>query len=203
LDSCCENVADRAGILFIVSAPSGAGKGAIIERVMARDDRMTVSVSATTRAPRPGEKEGTSYYFLSREEFLRRVSAGEFAEWAEVHEHLYGTLRSELARLRALGRDVFMEVDVQGMFNVKALCPEAVSVFVLPPSMEVLEDRLRKRGMNSDEDMAVRLSNARDEITASSRFDYVIVNDVLDEAVVDMEAIVRAERRRPCRCRTR
>lgn len=201
MDSCCKSAVDRAGILFVVSAPSGAGKGAIIERVMARDDRMTVSVSATTRAPRPGEKEGVSYYFLSREEFLRRVSAGEFAEWAEVHEHLYGTLRSDLTRLRALGRDVFMEVDVQGMFNVKALCPEAVSVFVLPPSMKALEDRLRKRGMNSDEDIAVRLSNARDEIAASSRFDYVIVNDVLSEAVADMEAIVRAERRRPCRCR--
>lgn len=185
---------EKHGTLFVISAPSGAGKNAVLNEVLARDSGVEVSVSATTRAPRPGEKDGEDYFFLSREDFLARRSAGEFAEWAEVHENLYGTLKKELTRRLASGKDVIMELDVQGMFNVKELYPGAVSVFIVPPSFEVLEERLRKRGTNTEDDILVRLRNAREEMAAQGAFDYVVVNGDLAEAVADMLAIVRAER---------
>jgi len=187
---------EKLGKLFVVSAPSGAGKDTVLNAVLARDPNLEVSVSATTRAPRPGEKEGEDYFFLSREEFLVRRSAGQFAEWAEVHDHLYGTPKEELRRRLASGRDVVLELDVQGMFNVKRLFPEAVSIFIAPPSFDALEERLRKRGANTEEDIILRLRNAREELAAQGAFDYVVVNDGLEEAVADILAIVRAERRR-------
>lgn len=184
-------------MLFVVSAPSGAGKHTILHRVLERDPRLVYSISATTRPPREGEVDGKDYYFLDRAEFDRRVEAGEFFEWAHVHANRYGTLRSEMDRRLVSGTDVVLELDVQGMRNLKRQETDVVTVFILPPSLEVLEQRLRGRGTNTEEDIALRLMNARTEIEARDAYDYLIVNDRLDEAVADMEAIIRAQR-----CRT-
>jgi guanylate kinase len=182
------------GILFVVSAPSGAGKHTILERVLRDDPQLEFAVSATSRTPRPGEVEGKDYYFLTREEFQRRVAAGEFVEWAEVHGNLYGKLREEIERRIRTGKDVILEVDVQGMRNLKASGLAPVTMFVVPPSLDVLEGRLRGRGTEKPEDLALRLRNAREEMAARHSFDYIVVNDDLDRAVADIEAIVRAER---------
>jgi guanylate kinase len=187
------------GIVFVVSAPSGAGKRTILERVIPADPRLGYSVSATSRPPRPGEVDGRDYHFLTREEFERRREAGEFVEWAEVHGNLYGTLRSELERLTASGRDVVLEVDVQGMRNLLESGLDPVTIFVVPPSLEELETRLRGRGSEKPEDVALRLRNAREEMAARHSFDYIVVNDDLERAVADLQAIVRAERCRSCR----
>jgi len=178
----------------VVSAPSGAGKRTILAPVVQQDPNIEVSVSATTRAPRPGEVDQRDYFFLDRDDFCKRIEDGAFVEWAEVHGNLYGTLSEELAKHLETGKDVVLELDVQGMRNVRPLYPGAVPVFVMAPSLEVLEQRLRKRGADSDDDMALRLRNARDEIDARREFDYIIVNDELDDAVADMQAIIRASR---------
>ena len=182
------------GDLYVVSAPSGAGKRTVLEGVMVDDDRLVLAISATTRAPRPHEVDGVDYYFLDREEFLRRVEKDAFAEWADVHGSLYGTLREELQRRRATGKDVVLELDVEGMLNVRDMYPEAVTLFIMPPSLEVLEARLRGRGTETEDDIARRLSNARAEMDAFYQFDYNVVNDDLAVAIADVKAIVRAQR---------
>lgn len=196
-DPCSSVPVAAPGSLYVVSAPSGGGKRAVLARVMAVDPGIEYSVSATTRPPRADEVDGRDYYFLSREEFCRRIEDGRFAEWAEVHDNLYGTLREELDRKLDTGKDLVLELDVQGMRNVRALYPDTVTVFIMPPSFEELERRLRGRGTNSEADIALRLRNAQDEIAACYAFDYIVLNDDLDKAVEDMEAIVRAQR-----CRT-
>jgi guanylate kinase len=188
-----------SGILFIVSAPSGAGKGTILERLLASDGHVAYSVSATTRTPRRGEVDGVDYHFLSDEDFRARVARGEFVEWAEVHERCYGTLRDALTGQLASGRDIILEIDVQGMRQVKSFFPEAVSVFIMAPSFEELERRIRSRGTDSEESILLRLKNARVEMESRNVFDYAIVNGHLDTAVEDMRAIVRAERLRTMR----
>ncbi|MBM3288805.1 MAG: guanylate kinase [Candidatus Hydrogenedentes bacterium] len=180
--------------MFVVSAPSGAGKHTILKRMLAHDPDLTYSISATTRKPRPGEQDGREYYFLERAEFERRVAAGEFAEWAEVHGNLYGTLRSELERIRATGKDALLELDVQGMRNVKRMGVRPVTVFIMAPSFEELEQRLRARGTDSDEVIAVRLNNARNEVAAKDEFDHVIVNVDIRDAVAELDAIVKKAR---------
>jgi guanylate kinase len=187
------------GTLYVVSAPSGAGKNAILHRVIEQNPRLELSVSSTTRAPRDGETHGKDYYFFSRETFRQKIEAGEFAEWAEVHGQFYGTLRAELARHVDSGRDVVLQIDVQGMRNIKSLYPETVTVFIMPPSLDVLEQRLRSRGANSEDDIRTRLMNAQGEMALRGSFDYIIVNEVLDEAVADMQAILRANRLRASR----
>lgn len=182
------------GSLFVVSAPSGAGKHTVLHRVLATDPRLEYSVSATTRAPRPGEVHGRDYYFLDREEFGRRVEQGGFVEWAEVHGNLYGTLREELERRLSSGKDVVLEIDIQGMRNLKQSGFDAVTVFIMPPSPSVLERRLRGRGTESPETVELRLRNAREEMEARHAFDYIVVNDRLSKAVADLKAIVRAQR---------
>jgi guanylate kinase len=182
------------GTLFVVSAPSGGGKRTVLAPVLEGDDRLEFSVSATTRAPRAGEVEGRDYYFLSREEFMRRVEAGGFVEWAEVHGNLYGTLREDLERRTALGNDVVLEIDVQGMRTIRNSGLDAVTVFIMPPSLQVLERRLRRRGTESAETLELRLRNAREEVEARHAFDYIVINDRLSKAVADMKAIVRAQR---------
>jgi len=182
------------GTLFVVSAPSGGGKRTVLRKVLDRNGNAEYSVSATTRPSRPGEVEGADYFFLPRAEFERRIKANEFAEWAEVHGNLYGTLRAELHRVLSSGRDVFLELDVQGMRNLRRAGIEIVSIFIVPPSLEELERRLRGRGTNDEEDIALRMHNARAEMEARKEFDYVVVNDDLDTAVADVEAIVRARR---------
>ncbi len=188
------NSPKREGIIFVLSAPSGAGKHTILERVLAKDTNLAYAVSATTRPPRRGEGEGTHYYFLDRPTFERRVAAGDFVEWAEVHGNLYGTLRTELERLTASGKDIILELDVQGMKNIQNADIDAVTVFIMAPSVEELGRRLRARGTDNPEVIDLRVANAPEEIAARDRFDYVIINERIDEAVADLEAIIRAER---------
>lgn len=183
--------------VIVVSAPSGAGKRTVLAKVFEGDSSLVYGLSATTRAPREGEVEGRDYAFLDRAEFERRVEADDFVEWAEVHGNLYGTLRSHLDALLETGKDVVLEVDVQGMRSVKqALGGQVLTVFVMPPSLDALEARMRKRGANDEADMALRLENARVEMDARREFDYVVVNDDLAEAVEDFEKIMQAWRNR-------
>jgi guanylate kinase len=169
----------------ILSAPSGGGKTTIARRLLERRRDLGYSVSCTTRAPRDGEVDGRDYRFLSRDAFEAAVRRGEFAEWAEVHGNLYGTLRSEVERVLGTGRHVLMDIDVQGARQFHAAFPQTVLVFVLPPSGEVLKARLAK--------LLVRLRNARAELSEVGRYHYVVVNDNLDRAVDQVSAIIDAE----------
>lgn len=182
------------GNVFVVSAPSGAGKHTIIKRAMERDPLLSYSISATTREPRDGETDGEDYYFLSRDEFEGKRAAGAFVEWAEVHGNYYGTLKSELERIGESDKDVILELDVQGMRLVRGSGLDVVTIFIAPPSFDELERRLRHRGTNSEEDIEVRLENAREELRAQDEYDYVIVNEEIDSALRQFLHIVRAHR---------
>lgn len=170
----------------------------MIAELQRRYPRTWLSVSATTRRPRPGEREGVEYYFLDEEEFARKADAGGFLEWAEVHGKLYGTPRQQVVEKMREGRDVLLEIDVQGAEQVRERMPDAVSVFVKPPSLEELERRLRERGTESEEELRERLKNARLESREAGKFDYVIVNDELSRAVDELCAIYEKESP-PCR----
>lgn len=183
-----------SGILVVISAPSGAGKLTLLNKVRETEHRLMTTVSATTRAPRQGEVDGKDYHFLDRARFEKNIAAGAFVEWAEVHGNLYGTLASELDRCLGSDHDVILELDVQGMRNLRSQRDDVVTVFLMPPSLEELERRLRARGTDDDDVIALRLRNARDEMAARHEFDYIIVNDDLDRAAGDMAAILRAER---------
>lgn len=183
-----------SGILVVISAPSGAGKLTLLNKVRETEHRLMTTVSATTRAPRQGEVDGKDYHFLDRASFEMKIAAGAFVEWAEVHGNLYGTLASELDRCLGSDHDVILELDVQGMRNLRSQRDDVVTVFLMPPSLEELERRLRARGTDDDDVIALRLRNARDEMAARHEFDYIIVNDDLDRAAGDMAAILRAER---------
>ncbi len=184
-----------SGVLLVISAPSGAGKLTLLNEIRARkEDRFVTTVSATTRQPRKGEEHGVDYYFVDREAFIARRDRGEFVEWAEVHGNLYGTLNAELDRCLETGKDVILELDVQGMKNLCKLREDVVSVFLMPPSLEELERRLRNRGTDDDDVIALRLKNARNEIGDRHAFDYIVVNDKIEKAASDLEAIIRAER---------
>ena len=188
-----------SGNLLIVSAPSGAGKTTLVKALLASDAQVGYSVSCTTRAPRTGERDGVDYFFVSDDEFRRRIAAGEFLEHAEVHGHRYGTLRSWIdAQLRA-DRDVVLDIDTQGAAQVRALMPEAVSIFILPPSLAELESRLRARGTDADAVIERRLAAARAEIARLGEYDYVIINKDLVTAIADLAAVVRASRLRYAR----
>ncbi|MFL6209083.1 MAG: guanylate kinase [Pyrinomonadaceae bacterium] len=190
---------DERGILFVISSPSGGGKGTLIKRILPVVPRLGYSVSWTTRQPRRGEKEGVHYFFVTPEEFTRARDRGEFLEWAIVHGHYYGTSRTVVAAELAAGRDVILEIDVQGATAVRQSGIEAVSIFILPPSYEVLRVRLIARKSESLADLALRLRNAREEITHYREFDYVVLNDEVERASAQLAAIVyaaRAESRR-------
>ena len=176
---------------LVLSAPSGAGKTTLANLLRARNPDVEFSVSATTRPPRPGEVDGTAYHFVTRDEFLRMVSAGELLEWAPVHGNFYGTPVAELARAQQRGRHLLLDIDVQGARQVREKVPDAVHVFILPPSGEVLVERLRARGTEDPAVLERRLRNAEDEIRAAPEFDHVVVNDVLERAVEALEAILR------------
>ncbi len=178
--------------MFIVSAPSGAGKSTLCRMLLERRPNLELSVSHTTRAPRPGERDGRDYHFVDDATFTDMVERGGFVEWFEVHGHRYGTARSTVEGARRRGHDLLLDVDVQGAFAVKEAYPDAVSVFILPPSMAELEARLRGRGTETEESIGLRLSNARRELEAAPRFDFLVVNDVLDEALDSLDAIYRA-----------
>ncbi|MGD0397828.1 MAG: guanylate kinase [Syntrophobacteraceae bacterium] len=182
------------GQLFIVSAPSGVGKSTIIRRVIATRPKLKFSVSSTTRPIRSGEVAGKDYHFLSMEEFLRGISSDRFLEWAEVHGHLYGTDRRPVEQWLKAGNDVLLDIDVQGARLVHCAYPAAQTIFILPPSMQVMEERLRNRATETGKQLAVRVAAARLEILESPWYDYIIINDNLQEATEDLKAILRAGR---------
>ncbi|MGH9443092.1 MAG: guanylate kinase [Thermoanaerobaculia bacterium] len=189
-----------AADLFIVSSPSGGGKTTLISRLLShRDGDLHFSVSHTTRVRRAGEEDGREYHFVSARDFREMVGRDEFLEWAEVHGNLYGTARKEvLPRLRA-GQDVILDIDVQGVRQVKQRYPTAIAIFILPPSAEELGRRLRARGLDDEAQIEKRLANAAREIGEVSLYDYAIINDDLDRALGGLDAIVTAARLRPGR----
>jgi len=174
----------------VVSGPSGVGKGTLVARLREWRPSLGLTVSATTRPPREGEVDGVSYYFMNDFEFARRIENGEFLEWANVHGHRYGTLRSEAERLMAQGASVVLEIDVQGGLNVRAVYPEVVLVFIEPPSMEELERRLRGRGTEDESSIELRLANASHEMDLASLYDVRIVNDDLERATEELAATI-------------
>ena len=184
------------GNLFIVAAPSGAGKTTLVRHLLENDAQIGVSISHTTRQPRPGEENGREYHFVDVPSFLERIGHGEFLEWAEVHGNYYGTSKRWIESEMMAERDVLLEIDWQGAQQVRKVFPQAIGIFVLPPSMAILQDRLSGRGTDSADVIARRIAAARDEMRHVDEFDYVIINDSLQQAVGDLQAIVRAARLR-------
>ncbi|WP_041977212.1 guanylate kinase [Pyrinomonas methylaliphatogenes] len=184
------------GMLIVVSSPSGGGKGTLIQRVRRTVPGLSYSVSWTTRQPRPGEVEGRDYHFVSREEFERMRDSGGFLEWALVHGNYYGTAWSEVERAQRAGLDVILEIDVQGAANVRRLASDAVTIFILPPSFEVLRERLTRRGSEALPDLELRLRNARSEVERYREFEYIILNDDVERAAQQLAAVIYAERAR-------
>ncbi|NOY44222.1 guanylate kinase [Deferrisoma camini] len=189
----------RQGLVLVISAPSGAGKSTLIRRLREAMPELGYSVSHTTRPPRPGERDGVEYHFVDRATFEAMRDRGEFAEWAEVHGNLYGTALTELRTAAEAGQDLVLDIDVQGALQVAQRLPHAVLVFVLPPSWEELERRLKARGQDDPEVIARRLANARQEVAEAPRYHYVVVNDDMGRCLEDLKAVVRAERCRPVR----
>jgi len=187
-------LSERAPIVIVVSAPSGAGKTTVIERVLSDVPGIRFSVSHTTRPPRGDEREGVDYHFVDRPTFERLRAEGKLLESAEVHGNLYGTSRAELERARAEGRDVLLDLDVQGAAQVRACLPEVVTVFILPPSYPALEQRLRGRGQDDPATIERRLAVAAREIAKVTEYDYALVNDDVDACVEELKTIIRAER---------
>jgi guanylate kinase len=187
-----------AGILFIISAPSGSGKSTLVSQLRTLVEGLDFSISYTTRAPRGSETDGREYHFTTREEFERMIAEGDFLEWAEVFGNYYGTAVSALAHAKDAGKDLLLDIDVQGAMQVMKKMPDAVSIFVLPPSPEVLEMRLRNRSeaehVTSEKVIQSRLAEARTELKRMWDYKYALVNDVLDQAVAEMRAIVLCER---------
>jgi guanylate kinase len=184
------------GTLFIVTAPSGAGKTTLVRGLLQRDARVQLSISYTTRDPRPGEENGREYHFVDVPTFRALRDRGEFLEWAEVHGNYYATSKVWLKEQISAGRDTLLEIDWQGAQQVRKHFPDAVGVFILPPSMEELESRLRGRGTDSDDVISRRLLGARGEMRHVAEFDYVIINNEIDAALDDLVAVVRAARLR-------
>ncbi|AZR32285.1 guanylate kinase [Xanthomonas vasicola] len=184
------------GTLYIVAAPSGAGKSSIVNATLARDPKIALSISFTSRAPRPGERHAEHYHFVSSDEFQGMIEAGDFFEYALVHGDWKGTARQSVEPQLAAGHDVLLEIDWQGARQVRQKVPDAVSVFILPPSRQALDERMRKRGQDSEEVMAQRLAAAREEMLHFEEFDYVIINETFDTAVSEMCVIFTASRLR-------
>ena len=185
---------ELAGNLFIISAPSGAGKSSLIQALLQRHNDMQVSVSHTTRAPRPGEQDGVHYHFVSVDAFKALIAKDEFFEWAEVFGNYYGTSKSAIRELLRQGIDVFLDIDWQGARQIKALEPSAKGIFILPPSLEELEQRLNKRGQDSSEVIAKRMAQAHSEMSHADEYEYLIINDNFDNALLELEHIVLAQR---------
>ena len=185
---------DYPGNLFVVAAPSGAGKSSLVNALLELDSLVKPSVSHTTRPPRGQEKNGREYYFVSPTEFDAMVQADGFVEWAEVHGHRYGTSRQAIAQRMEQGSDVVLEIDFQGAMTIKRVFANAVSVFILPPSWEELRARLERRGEDSPETIELRLLNAALEVAQVHHFDFVIINELFDRALFDLKAIVHAQR---------
>ena len=190
------NTTTPRGTLFVVSSPSGGGKGTIIEHVLEKVENLSYSVSYTTRVPRSKEVAGREYFFVKRDTFEEMIAAGEFLEWACVHGNFYGTAKNQVFKETAAGSDIILELDVQGAANVRQLLMDSVSIFILPPSYEVLKQRLIARGTDSPEELQIRLRRAPEELREYSNFDYVIINDEVEKAALQLASIIYAERAR-------
>ena len=182
------------GNLFVVAAPSGAGKSSLVKALMELDSRVQPSVSHTTRPPRGQEKHGREYYFASNEEFDAMVQAGAFVEWAHVHGRRYGTSRRAIEERIAQGSDVVLEIDWQGALQIRQLFSNAVLIFILPPSWDELRSRLERRGEDAPEIIELRLKNASEEMAQARHFDFVIINELFERALFDLKAVVHAQR---------
>lgn len=182
------------GTLYVVTGPSGAGKGTLLGRLLAADERLFLSISATTRAPRPGEQDGVQYHFLPRQAFEDKIAQGAFLEHARYVDNYYGTLEAPVEEKLAAGLDVILEIEVQGAMQVHGKRPDAVMVFIAPPSFEELAARLRGRGTEDEDKIQKRLATAREELEQQAAFDYVVVNDEIDRAVHELQQIIAARR---------
>jgi guanylate kinase len=192
------------GCLFVVAAPSGAGKSSQVKALLGSDGQLAVSVSHTTRAPRGQEQHGREYWFVDDATFDAMVAAGDFFEWAQVHDNRYGTSRRAVLQELERGQDVVLEIDWQGALNIQRLCPDAVLIFILPPSWEELERRLVGRGEDAPEVIERRLSNARLEVSKAREFDFVIINGCFEDAQAELRTVVQAQRLRySAQCRRR
>jgi guanylate kinase len=185
---------DYPGNLFVVAAPSGAGKSSLVKALLELDSHLTLSVSHTTRAPRGQEQQGREYHFVDEAAFSAMVAHADFFEWAEVHGHLYGTSKREIESSVAQGQDVVLEIDWQGALQIKQLFPNAILIFILPPSWEELQQRLNRRGEDHPEVIATRMANARIEVAQARAFDFVIINGLFETALFDLKAIVHSQR---------
>lgn len=181
------------GLLIVLSAPSGCGKGTILQEVL-KDKNYYYSVSLTTRDPREGEVDGVNYCFVSKNDFEKLVSENRMLEYAEYCHNYYGTRNDIIEEMRENGRDVILEIEVQGALNVMKKCPDAISIFVLPPSVKELERRLRKRGTESDEVINQRLEKAVEEMNSADKYNYIIVNNAIEDAIADFKAVIKAEK---------
>lgn len=182
------------GFLLVISGPSGCGKGTICKKILERNEKLVFSVSATTRMPRRGEIDGVNYFFIDEERFNKMVEKDEFLEYANVHGNLYGTPKKFVLEQIGRGEIVILEIDVQGALQVKESYPEAVFIFLLPPSMSELKNRIKKRGTETEKDIDIRLKNAFEELKFIDEYDYIVINDKIEEAVEKTEMIIEAEK---------
>jgi guanylate kinase len=187
---------ETPGNLIVVAAPSGAGKSSLVKALLELDSRLAVSVSHTTRKPRGQEQDGREYWFISEPEFRQMADQGDFFEWAEVHDNLYGTSRTAIDARLARGEDVVLEIDWQGALQIKQLFVHAVLIFILPPSWDELRQRLTRRGEDPPEVIALRMDNARTEVAQARHFDFVIINGLFETALFDLKTVVHSQRLR-------
>ncbi len=187
----------RKGIIFVISSPSGGGKTTIRRKLLEESPELNYSISATSRRPRPGEREGKDYFFISKEEFDEKIKKGEFVEWAEVHGHYYGTPRSSLEEALHSGRDTILDIDVQGALQIKKEYKKSCLIFLFPPSLKTLASRLKERKTDDEKEIEKRLARAQEEIVFLKEYDYTVVNQEFSQAVKEVKAIITAEH-----CRT-
>ena len=184
----------KKGLLIVLSGPSGAGKGTICKALMEKEKDLKLSISATTRQPRSGEIEGKNYFFKSEEEFEKMIENDSLLEWAKVYDHYYGTPKDFVLKNLEEGNDVVLEIDIQGALKIKDKFPEGVFIFILPPSMEELKNRIKKRGTETEEEIIKRFKSAYEELNYVSKYNYVVINDSVEEAVEKIRAIIIAEK---------